>query len=192
MRVGTDNGFAKKIFLYCLPALLSLLLSGCLIESGTPAPVPARLSPTSVSEPTSVTGRVRYGCEDPWYLDPASGTPKISKPEAETRLRAFLEERGPQKAAELLEAHYGTWVHETDEDPTSTGESPSPGATSTADRAVWILVFKWSPQPGPEPTPPAGFQYRLHGIVDAQTGVALTACAALMKLGTGPAAGDGR
>jgi hypothetical protein len=195
MRVGTDNGFAKKVILCGLPALLSLLLSGCLIDSGAPVPtstpalVPARFSPTAASGPTLVSGRVRYGCEDAWYLDPASGTPKISKSEAETRLRAFLEERGPHKAAELLEAHYGTWVRQINEDAPAKGGSPSPGATSTADRAVWLLVFRWSPQPGPEPTPPAGFQYRMHGIVDAQTGEALTGCAELMKLGTPPAGG---
>jgi hypothetical protein len=175
----------KKIAPWGLLALLSILPSGCLFESGkpTPAPAPSRLPATATRpagparpSPTLEGGRVRYGCEDPWYLEPASATPKITKSEAEVRIRAFLQERGPREAVELIETHYGIWIQGGDE------PAGSPTAKSPGERAVWLLVFRWRPWPGPDPTPPPGFAYRLHGIVDAQTGEPLAGCSQLMPL----------
>jgi hypothetical protein len=171
----------KKISVWGLVALLGVLLSGCLIETVPPSPTPVRVppTPTSASGPTPEGNRVRYGCEDPWYLEPTDVAPKITNREAEVRMRAFLQERGPHEAAELIEVHYGTWVEEDEE-----GEDPALGssdARSLQHRAVWLLVFRWRPSPGPEITPPPGFAYRLHGLVDAQTGEPLSGCSELMR-----------
>jgi hypothetical protein len=169
-----------------LVMLLSVALSGCLFESGTPTPVstparvPAAATPTAAGEPSPVGDRVRYGCEDPWYLEPSSLTPKITKSEAETRIRAFLEERGPRKAVELLETHYGTWIQGEEADERPAAGTPDPGLSE--NHVVWLLVFKWLPQPGAEQTPPPGLGYRIHGLVDAQTGEALAGCAELMHV----------
>ncbi|MFL5733140.1 MAG: hypothetical protein ACJ78Q_08040 [Chloroflexia bacterium] len=160
-----------------LVVLLSLILSGCLFESPTPSPIVP--TPTASSGPTPAGGRVRYGCEDAWYLEPSSVPAKINQAEAEKRMRAFFEERGPHKAMELLEVHYGTWI-QGDEEESEARETP--GATPTGARVVWLLVFRWLPQPGPENTPPPGYANRLHGIVDTQTGEPVVGCASMMKV----------
>src|SRR5438552_972902 len=107
----------------------------------------------------------------------ATGRPSVRLPDRERTgvahagagaPNADRQERGPHEAAELVEVHYGTWVEEGEE-----GEDPARGssdARSLQHRAVWLLVFRWRPSPGPEITPPPGFAYRLHGMVDAQTG----------------------
>src|SRR5439155_26670748 len=85
VRLEPSIRFIKKISVRALVALLGVLLSGCLIEGVPPSPTPVRVPPTPTAAPglTSGGNRVRYGCEDPWYLEPTDATPKITKSEAE-------------------------------------------------------------------------------------------------------------